>query len=140
MKAAVIIILVVVALALVALLGLLPRMRQKAQLRARERALDQRRTTVATAHHSEAEQRGRQAELAEKEAQVAAQEARRQRAEADLHETQAQMHERGLADHDIIDESERDDFRGTSATLEPGSASADPRGTTTRPQDGPPAR
>jgi hypothetical protein len=32
-----------------------------------------------------------------------------------MREQRAQMHERGMADHELIDESERDRFAGTSA-------------------------
>ena len=45
-----------------------------------------------------------------REARIAQQEAERERAEANSGEEQASMHERGLADHELIDESERDRF------------------------------
>src|SRR5215208_3419867 len=50
----------------------------------------------------------RQAELKKRERE-------RQRAEAELHQERATMHERGDADHELIDENERDKFAGTSA-------------------------
>ena len=56
-----------------------------------------------------------QAEMAEQKAKMAEAEAQRERAEAELREQRAQMHERGMADHELIDESERDRFAGTSA-------------------------
>jgi hypothetical protein len=46
---------------------------------------------------------------------MAQKEAERQRAEAELHQERATMHERGDADHELIDEHERDKFAGTSA-------------------------
>ena len=53
--------------------------------------------------------------MAEQKAQMAEAEAKRERAEADVREQRAQMHERGMADHELVDESERDQFAGTSA-------------------------
>jgi hypothetical protein len=46
---------------------------------------------------------------------MAQKEAERQRAEAGLHQERASMHERGEADHELIEEHERDRFAGTSA-------------------------
>ena len=46
---------------------------------------------------------------------MAQKEAERERAEAELHQERATMHERGEADHELIDEHERDKFAGTSA-------------------------
>ena len=46
---------------------------------------------------------------------MAAAEAQRERAEADLREERAKMHERGMADHELVEEHERDKFADTSA-------------------------
>ena len=43
-------------------------------------------------------------------------EAEAERAQAELHSERAGLHERGMADHELIDDSERDRFAGTSAT------------------------
>lgn len=118
----IIVIVVVVVIVLIGLLVALPRMRQRAQIRGRERRLDERRDQVVTSHREEAAQRERQAELAEQRARVAEQEAQRERAAASAREEQANLHERGLADHELISEDERDDFAGTSAVPEDRSA------------------
>jgi len=102
----------------VALFAALPRMRERRRLRGRERELDQRRDQVVTAHRAEATERERRAEVAEQRARVAQQEAERERAAAQMREEQATMHERGLADHELVGEDERDHFRGTSAVPE----------------------
>jgi FtsZ-interacting cell division protein ZipA len=116
MSTGLIIAIVVIALILLALFAfVLPRARRKAQVKARERELEQRREHVAGEHRAEAEQRNRQAEMAEQKAQMAESEAKRERAEAEMREQRAQMHERGMADDELIDESERDRFAGTSA-------------------------
>ena len=120
--AVVIVIVVVVVIALIALFVALPRMRQRAQIRGRERKLDERRDQVVTSHREEAAQRERQAELAEQRARVAEQEAQRERAAAQAREEQANLHERGLADHELIADDERDEFAGTSAVPEDGVA------------------
>ena len=52
----------------------------------------------------------RAAERAEREARIAQKEAESRRAEADLHRERASMHERGMADHELVDEHERDRF------------------------------
>ena len=120
MSTGLIIAIVVVALILHALLVfVLPRARRTAQVKARERELEQRRERVAGEQRAEAEERRGQAEMAEQRAQMAASEARRERAEAELREQRAQAHERGMADDELIDESERDRFAGTSATEPP---------------------
>jgi FtsZ-interacting cell division protein ZipA len=116
MSTGLIIAIVVIALILIALFAfVLPRARRTARVKARERELGQRRERVAGEQRAEAEERRGQAEMAEQRAQMAESEARRERAEADLREQRAQMHERGMADDELIDESERDKFAGTSA-------------------------
>jgi flagellar biosynthesis/type III secretory pathway M-ring protein FliF/YscJ len=116
MSTALIIVIVVAALLLIALFAfVLPRARRTAQVKARERELGQRREQVAGEQRAEAQERRGQAEMAEQRAQMAESEAKRERAEAELREQRAQMHERGMADDELIDESERDRFAGTSA-------------------------
>jgi FtsZ-interacting cell division protein ZipA len=111
-----IIAIVVVVLLLVALFAfVLPRARRKAEVASRERELGQRRDRAAEEQRTEAAERNRQAEMAEQKARMAETEAKRERAEAELREQRAQMHEQGMADHELIDESERDRFAGTSA-------------------------
>ena len=122
MSTAVIIVIVVVVIVLIGLLVALPRMRQRAQIRGRERRLDARRDQVVSSHREEAAQRERQAEVAEQRARVAEQEAQRERAAAQAREEQANLHERGLADHELIADDERDEFAGTSAVPEDGVA------------------
>src|SRR5207249_8386778 len=63
----------------------------------------------------EADSRVRQAEVAEQRARIAKQEAQRERAEAELRQERAALHERGMADHELIEEHEREEFAGTSA-------------------------
>ena len=123
MSTGLIIAIVVIALILIVLFAVvLPRMRRNQQVKAREREraarereLEQRRERVATEHRAEAEDRRGVAEEAEQRAQMAAAEAQRERAEADLREERAKMHERGMADHELVDEHERDKFADTSA-------------------------
>jgi FtsZ-interacting cell division protein ZipA len=115
MSTGLIIAIVVVALILLAVLFLIPRMRRKAETRKRERELSNRREAVATEHREVATEREREADRAEREARMAQKEAERQRAEAELHQERATMHERGDADHELIEEHERDKFAGTSA-------------------------
>jgi hypothetical protein len=111
-----IIAIVVVALIIIAVLAfVLPRMRARARIQKRERELQQRREAVAGEHRAEADARQRQAAEAEQRARIAAKEAEAERAQADLHQERAGLHERGMADHELIDESERDRFAGTSA-------------------------
>ena len=120
MSTALIIVIVVAALLLIALFAfVLPRSRRKAQVRARERELGQRRERAAGEQRTEAAERNRQAEMAEQKARMAESEAKRERAEAELREQRAQMHEQGMADHELVDESERDRFAGTSMDDEP---------------------
>jgi hypothetical protein len=95
-------------------------------MRKRERELANRRDAVATEHREVADSRQREAEEAERRARMAQKEAERQRAEAELHQERATMHERGHADHELIDEHERDKFAGTSADRD-GTLSEQPR-------------
>ena len=125
MSTGLIIAIIVVAIIVVALLVMLPRMRRKAELKKRERELGHRREAVATEHRETADVRQREAEQAERKATMAQKEAERQRADAELHQERATMHERGDADHELIEEHERDKFAGTSA---------DPDGTMARQQ------
>jgi type II secretory pathway pseudopilin PulG len=119
MSTGLIIAIVVVALVLLAVLFFIPRMRRKAEMRKRERELGQRREAVATEHREHADTRAREADEAERRARMAQKEAERERAEAELHQERASMHERGEADHELIDDHERDRFAGTSA-MSPG--------------------
>ena len=126
MSTGLIIAIVVIALILLALFAfVLPRARRTAQVKARERELEQRRERVADEHRAEAEERRGMAERAEQKAQMAEAEAQRERAEAQLREQRAQMHERGMADDELIDESERDRFAGTSAMSDQPTDTAD---------------
>src|SRR5436309_2974412 len=97
---AIIVIAVVVVALLVALFVFLPRMREQARIKARERELGQRREHVVTQQREAAEQHSSRAEAAEQRARIAAQEAERERAEADLRHERAGLHERGLADEE----------------------------------------
>jgi FtsZ-interacting cell division protein ZipA len=116
MSTGLIIAIVVIALILLALFAfVLPRARRTAKVKARERELGQRREHRAEEHREEAMERRNQAEMAEQKAKMAAAEAERERAEAQMREQRAEMHERGMADHELIDEHERDRFAGTSA-------------------------
>lgn len=115
MSTGLIIAIVVVALILLAILFFIPRMKRKAQMQKRERELANRRDAVATEHREVASSREREAEQAERQARLAQKEAERQRAEAELHQERATMHERGDADHELIEDHEREKFAGTSA-------------------------
>jgi FtsZ-interacting cell division protein ZipA len=112
----VIVVVVVLVVAGLVMLTRLPKARERARLQKRERELNERREQVVDEHREEAAARERQAEVAEQRARVAAQEAQRERAESQLAEEKAKLHERGLADHELIDNDERDHFAGTSAT------------------------
>jgi FtsZ-interacting cell division protein ZipA len=117
MSTGLIIAIVVAALVLIALFAVvLPRARHSAEMKKRERELGQRREHRAEEHRAEAAERRGEAEMAEQRAHMAETEAQRQRAEADMREQRAQMHERGMADDELIEESERERFAGTSAT------------------------
>ena len=54
--------------------------------------------------------------MAEQKARLAQQAAEKERAEAGMMEQRAQMHERGMADDELVDESERDRFADVMAT------------------------
>jgi hypothetical protein len=111
-----IIAIVVVALIVIALLAfLMPRMRARARVQKRERELAARRERVAGEHRREADVREREAAEAEQRARIAEREAQAQRAQAELHEEKAGLHERGMADHELIEDGERERFAGTSA-------------------------
>jgi UPF0716 family protein affecting phage T7 exclusion len=105
-----IIAIVVVALIIIGLLFLLPRMRQAAAHKKAERELRSRREAVATEHRQVAQQRESRAEEAERKAHLAQQAAQRERAEANMRHERADMHERGMADDELIEEHERDRF------------------------------
>ena len=106
-----IIAIVVVALIVIALLAfMVPRMRAKADVQKRERELNMRRERAAEEQRAEASARESRASEAEQRARIAAKEAEAERAQAQLHEERAGMHERGMADDELIDESERDRF------------------------------
>lgn len=116
MSIALIIGIAIVALVLVALLMLLPRMRAKAEERKTTKELESRRERAATEHREEAGARSTRAELSERNAAIAQQNAKSERAEAERLEQEAQLHERGLADDMLIDHDERDRFQGVTGT------------------------
>ncbi len=121
---AIIVIAVVVAIAFGTLIGFLPRLRERRRIKARERDLDTRRERVVSEHREEAEARLTRAEEAERRAQIAEREARAERAEAQQNQEKARLHEAGLADHELIEDHEREEFAGTSA-VEPEGAVTD---------------
>jgi hypothetical protein len=102
-------------LIVVALIVALPRMRERARLRAREKELGERREQVATQHREASQRLDERAEVAERHARIAEQEAARERAAAQVRQERAELHEQGLADHELISDDERDRFAGTSA-------------------------
>jgi uncharacterized protein HemY len=114
MSTALIVVIVVAAVILLALLVMLPRMRATARQRQAERELHSRRSAAADEHRGIATEREDRAEQAEQKARMAEQAAQRERAEAKLESERADMHERGLADDELIDETERDRFRGVA--------------------------
>ena len=116
MSAGLIFLIVVVALIVIGLVFLMPRMRAKAEERKAARELESRRERVATEHREAASTRSTRAERAEQEAAVAQQNAQRERAEAERLEQEAQLHERGLADDKLIEDDERDRFDGVSGS------------------------
>ena len=116
MSTGLIVVIVVAAIILLALLVMLPRMRASAQRQKAERELNQRRETVANEHRSAAREREQRAEMAEQKARMAQQAAEKERAEAGMMEQRAQMHERGMADHELVDENERDRFSDVMST------------------------
>jgi colicin import membrane protein len=119
---AIIVLVVVIAAILIALFVFLPRLRERGRVKMRERELGQRRERVVSEQREEADSRSRQAEAAEQRARIAAQEAERERAEAQLRQERAKRHERGMADHELIEDHEREHFAGTSAVGEERSA------------------
>ena len=116
MSTGLIVVIVVAAIILLALLVMLPRMRASAQRQKAERELQQRRETVADEHRTAAREREERAEIAEQKARMAQQAAEKERAEAGMMEERAKMHEQGRADHELVDESERDKFADVMAT------------------------
>lgn len=112
---AIIVVVVVVVAILAALFAFMPRIRERGRVRRRELELGQRRKQAVSEQREQADQRARQAEMAEQRARIAEQEARRERAEAELHQERATMHEEGMADHELIEDHEREHFAGTSA-------------------------
>jgi Tfp pilus assembly protein PilO len=115
MSTTLIVVIVVAAVILLALLALLlPRMRDRAHQRKAERELQSRRSAAAEEHRGIAAERESRAEIAEQQARMAEQAAQRERAEANLQAERAEMHERGMADRELIDESERDKFEGVA--------------------------
>jgi len=104
MSTALIVVIVVAAVILLALLVMLPRMRGTARRKQAERELHSRRTEAVEENRGIAAERENRAAMAE-------QAARRERAEANVASERAAMHERGMADDELIDESERDRFR-----------------------------
>lgn len=128
MSTGVIVAIVVVVLLLLGLLAALPRLRERGRIRARERELGDRRDQVIQEHNQEAQARTSQAEEAEQRARIAEQEAQQQRAAAQLSQEKAGLHERGLADHELIEDDEREKFAGTSAVESPGEEAERPAG------------
>ena len=116
MSTELIVAIVVVAILLIVLLVLLPRMRASARRKQAERELHSRRERVADEHRSAAAERESRAEMAEQKARMAEQAAQRERAEAGMQQERADLHERGMADHELIDEHERDRFEGVANT------------------------
>jgi FtsZ-interacting cell division protein ZipA len=116
MSTGLIVVVVVVAVLLVAALGFaLSRSRARAQVRARQRELDRRRDHAADGHRQAAQDRDQRAAEAGRRARMAALEAEREEAEAALENEHASLHERGLADHELVADHEREHFAGTSA-------------------------
>jgi hypothetical protein len=116
MSTGLIVAIVVVALIVIALAVMLPRMRADARRRQTERELRDRRQAVAGEHRSEAAQREERADIADQKARMAQQAAERERAEANISNERADMHERGLADHELIEDDERDRFADVANT------------------------
>ncbi len=129
-----IIAIVVVAVLVIAVLAFaLPRMRARARVQRQERELQNRRERVAGEHRAEADMREREAVEAEQRARLAEREAEASRAQANLHAERAGLHERGMADDELIDDSERDRFAGTSAMRDGDGVVEDDRPATERP-------
>jgi Flp pilus assembly protein TadB len=123
MSTALIVVIVVAAVILLGLLVMLPRMRASARRKQAERELHSRRETVAGEHRTAAAERENRADMAEQQARIAEQTAQRERAEANLQSERAAMHERGMADDELIEESERDRFQDVAN--QPGTGRAD---------------
>ena len=119
MSTGLIVLIVVIAIIVIAVLALLPRMRAKAAQKKTERELTSRRETAAEEHRQAATARESRAEEAEQRARLAEEEARRERAEANIGHERASMHERGLADHELIEEEERERFEGVAGPDRP---------------------
>jgi type II secretory pathway pseudopilin PulG len=138
MSTGLIIAIVVAAIIILALLVMLPRMRAATRRKQAERELHSRRQAVATEHREEASERETRAERAERQARIAQQEAERERAEANMRKERATMHERGMADDELIDESERDRFAevsGPDRTADADETDDRPRAATDRDAD-----
>jgi Skp family chaperone for outer membrane proteins len=142
MSTGLIIAIVVIALILVALFAfVLPRMRRTAEVRARQRELLERRERVAGENRAEASTLAREAEAAERRSRMARAEADKQRAEAELRQQRAELHERGMADHELVEDHEREHFapalgedavatdRPVETDTEPGRFARDPERT-----------
>jgi hypothetical protein len=114
MSTGLIIAIVVVALIVIGVLVMLPRMRAAAERKRAERELLSRREAAAGEHRGIASERESRAERAEQRARMAEREAERERAEASMAAERADMHEQGRADHELIDPEERDRFEGVA--------------------------
>lgn len=125
MDTGLIIAIVVAVIIIIALLVLLPKMRGTARRKQAERELHSRRERVADEHRSAAAERESRAEMAEQKARMAEQAAQRERAEANLSSERADMHERGMADHELIDDSERDKFQDVAGPTVSGDRDGD---------------
>ncbi len=123
-----VLIIVIVVVVLIILAALVALLAPRARVKRRERELDQRREREVGAHREQAQVRQTRAQQAEKQAQLAQAEAQRERAEAELHQTRADVHEKGLADHELVEDHERDRFAGTSAVDNPGQDTGRGRG------------
>ncbi len=112
-----IIAIVIAALLIIAVVAfMLPRMRRKAQIQKRERELQQRRDRVAGEHRAEAEAaRAPGQSRPSSERGSPSGKPRPSAPRRELHQERAGLHERGMADDELIDESEREKFAGTSA-------------------------
>ena len=111
---AIVAIVVIAAIILLAIAFLMPRMRERSRIRQQEHELHRRRERVSSEHREAAQLREHRADEAQRRAEIAEHEARREREEAQLHEKRAAQHEEGLADHELVDDDERDQFAGTS--------------------------
>jgi Sec-independent protein translocase protein TatA len=114
MSTGLIIAIVVVALLLIGLLVLLPRLRAAGERKKAERELQNRRQEVAGRHRDEARQRELEAERAEQRARIAQTQAEKERADANLQQERATLHDRGMADDELIEDHERDRFAGVA--------------------------